>query len=141
MIRPYLHKDTEAIVSIWRLANQKSHPFLSDAYLETMQKVIQKRFVELSETHLYEQDGISIGFISAIEDDIAGLYVLPQYQRHGVGRTLLTHVLLQRDRVKLDVFARNRAGHRFYQRYGFVEIARRFDDTSGHEIIRMGYPP
>nr|WP_298921601.1 GNAT family N-acetyltransferase [uncultured Roseobacter sp.] len=141
MIRPFAAQDTETIVSIWRVASQKSHPFLSDAYLDILQKIIRKRFVELAETWIWEQQGVPVGFISVLEDDVTGLYVRPECQHQGIGRALLNFILSQRETVKLDVFARNRSGHRFYLRYGFAEIGRRFDDTSGHEIVRMSYAP
>ncbi len=141
MLRPYATEDTEAIMSIWRLANQQSHPFLTVAFLASMQNVIQKLFIDLAETWVWEKDGVPVGFLSLLQDEISALYVLPEHQQQGVGRALLAYALQQRDTVKLDVFARNRSGHRFYERFGFVEVNRRFDQTSGHEIIRMCYTP
>ncbi|WP_227269288.1 GNAT family N-acetyltransferase [Roseobacter weihaiensis] len=141
MIRAFAFQDTEAIVSIWRLASQTSHPFLSGAYLDSLQNVIRKRFIDLAETWVWQDEDLPVGFVSVLQGEIAGLYVLPEHQSRGIGRALLSHVLSSLGTVKLDVFARNRAGHAFYRKIGFFEIGRRFDDTSGHEVIRMCYAP
>lgn len=141
MIRPYAEGDMDVLIAIWRAANELSHPFLSAAFLDTTQNVIRRVFVDLADTWIFEENGVRVGFVSLIENELSGLYVLPDYQGKGYGRAMLNMAVADRGALKLDVFGRNRSARVFYQKYGFQETGQRFDDLSGHHLIRMTYEP
>lgn len=75
--------------------------------------------------------------------EIMLLYVLPEWQRKGLGKKLLSHTL-RKMRGKgyksavLDTAEKNAAARRFYEKFGFTErktaVSRKFDD-----VIRVIY--
>ncbi len=77
-----------------------------------------------------EAEGCVLGYASYTQDLIANLYVLPQFQRRGVGTALLEHVLRDRPNgISLWVFEQNVEAISFYERSGFETVTR----TSGED--------
>lgn len=79
---------------------------------------------------LAERQGAPLGYASGYREGgsiwLKKLYVLPQCQGQGVGRTLLNAVIaafVPADDVRLLVNNRNLAAQRFYERCGFVHVA------------------
>lgn len=85
-------------------------------------------------------DGCDIGTIAVVSQAdkivINKLYILPQYQRHGIGTLLVKGVLQQAEqqglRVRLQVLKVNPARW-LYERLGFEEV----DDTG--DYVQMEY--
>jgi GNAT superfamily N-acetyltransferase len=83
---------------------------------------------EPSEDVVVESDGRSIGLVGLSIDSakswvLERLYLLPAYQRHGIGsfllRSLIEAAKSERAVVRLTVLEVNPARH-FYERHGFV---------------------
>ena len=104
---------------------------------------------EIENPHLYfadakEESGKIVGLITAVplNDDvivIARLYVLPTYQRQGIGGRLMeqaVHMFPQHTVLRLDVEAENEKGLAFYRQHGFLEIGRRQDEVS-NEVLQV----
>ena len=79
-----------------------------------------------------------VGMITAHSHDelliIARLYVLPKFQRHGIGARLMEEsfrAFPQTRRVQLDVEEQNLKGRAFYLKLGFREVGVRTDDVAG----------
>lgn len=88
------------------------------------------------------RDGAVVaGVITARKKDDAivvdRLYVLPQYQRRGIGRQLLESsygTFRGAQRVRLTVEAQNRKGVSFYAKQGFRETARISEEVAGAHL-------
>lgn len=88
------------------------------------------------------RDGAVVaGAITARKQDdvivVGRLYVLPQYQRRGIGRRLLESsygTFHGAQRVRLTVEAENRKGVSFYAKQGFRETARIFEEVAGARL-------
>ena len=68
---------------------------------------------------------------------IARLYVLPKYQRQGIGKRLMEEsfrAFPQTRRVQLDVEEENPKGRAFYRKLGFREIRVKIDDIAGTKL-------
>jgi ribosomal protein S18 acetylase RimI-like enzyme len=68
---------------------------------------------------------------------IARIYVLPQFQRQGIGQRLIEEswrVFPQTRRVQLDVEEQNSKGRSFYRKLGFEEVGVRLDDVGGSKV-------
>lgn len=75
-----------------------------------------------------EEEGSVVGYASYTAELISNLYVLPKFQRRGVGTALLQHVLRDRPNgISLWVFEQNTGAIRFYESNGFETVTR----TSG----------
>ena len=82
-----------------------------------------------------------VGMITAHSHDelliIARLYVLPEFQRHGIGTRLMEEscrAFPQTRRVQLDVEEQNLKGRAFYLKLGFREVGVRTDDVAGTKV-------
>jgi ribosomal protein S18 acetylase RimI-like enzyme len=68
---------------------------------------------------------------------IARLYVLPEFQRQGIGEGLMEEsyrAFPQARRVQLDVEEQNRKGRAFYRKLGFWEVGVKIDDVAGTKL-------
>lgn len=79
-----------------------------------------------------------IGMITAHVDGqmlfVSRLYVLPSYQRNGIGRKLLEasySAFPETSLARLEVEDQNSVGKEFYRKLGFSEISRTEDDVFG----------
>ncbi|MBO9097113.1 MULTISPECIES: GNAT family N-acetyltransferase [unclassified Rhizobium] len=84
--------------------------------------------------HLFTQcemwgafDQVMLGFIAFTDEWIEQLYVLPNFQRIGVGRALLDIAKGRSPSLKLWTFQQNERARTFYERNGFAII----DETDG----------
>lgn len=141
MIRPYVASDKDAVLSIWRAASARAHPFLSPDLTDQAEAMIRDVFLDIAETWIAAECGRPAGFAALLGDEVGGLFVHPACQGRGHGRALLDHALARRCRLELDVFAANRAARHFYLRYGFREGRAQFNAFFGHPEIRMILDP
>lgn len=112
-------QDSDAIVALG--ASTNTFP-ISQSQLES--ELHQK----LSTVYVLEVDGQFAGYIDfwTIEDEIhiMGLSVTRPFQRQGMARRLLEHILKNHPHVKslyLEVRARNHGAIGFYKAFGFLE--------------------
>jgi ribosomal protein S18 acetylase RimI-like enzyme len=83
------------------------------------------------EVWVAEVDGRIVGILVLRGDSVDQLYVLPQFQRHGVGTRLLAQAKRGRGRLRLYTFEANEPARDFYEKHGFKAIA--FGDGTGNE--------
>lgn len=79
---------------------------------------------------IVEQDELT-GLIAFRENWVDHLYVLPEFQGHGVGAKLLDIAKTRNAELQLWTFERNRAARSFYEKRGFDAIE--FTDGAGNE--------
>lgn len=136
-IRKYHPEDTDAIVAIWLDASRIATPFLSADFLGKTRKQIREVWLPTAETWVYDEgDGVQ-GFIALIGNEVGGLFVHPDAQGRGIGRSLMDWASLHHEPLLTEVFEENTIGRRFYERYGFRETNRYFHKPTQQNMIRM----
>ena len=65
-----------------------------------------------------------VGFLALNGTDVHSLYLTPAARGQGIGKRLLDHAKVQHPRLSLFAFQANIGACRFYERNGFVEVAR-----------------
>jgi ribosomal protein S18 acetylase RimI-like enzyme len=68
---------------------------------------------------------------------IARLYVLPEFQRQGIGERLMEEshrAFPEIKRIQLDVEEQNPKARAFYRKLGFKEVGVRIDDVAGTQL-------
>lgn len=77
-----------------------------------------------------------VGFLATTPTTIAQLYIHTGYQGRGIGTRLLNIAKQESSgRLRLFTFASNKGAQRFYEKHGFVVIARGFEEEWGLEDI------
>ncbi|GAA0603662.1 GNAT family N-acetyltransferase [Kribbella sandramycini] len=106
------------------------HGFLSTSYWATgiPRELVAQALAGSLNVGVYAADGALVAFARAVTDRttfawIADVFVLPEYQGHGLGKfvvaTLLEHPELQG--LRSMMLATNDA-HELYRRHGFTEV-------------------
>ncbi|MCM3758827.1 GNAT family N-acetyltransferase [Sporosarcina aquimarina] len=142
MIRQMIEEDIAAVQHIARAT-------WKDTYKELLPEFVQQKFLdsaystpmllkrmEKTEVLIAERDGRAVGFFNMTQIDVDGdaeltaLYVLPDYQRQGIGMELFAGALtLLSDAMKLFVYVDdlNDPAKAFYEKLGF-ELLEVFDE-------------
>ena len=137
MIREYEEKDLKELLDVWYLASQVAHPFLDEAFFEQERRDIAKLYMPNSETWVYEINGVVVGFIALNGNEVGGLFVDPDFHRQGIGRALMDQARDTRDVLELDVFKANLVGRKFYEKYGFIQVAEHLHEETGFMQLRL----
>ncbi len=139
MIRKYTPPDTDAIITLWLEASAISHGFAGRAYWEAMTEEVRNTYLPRSVTHVYETEGEILGFISMLEDNVAGLFVSPSAQGRGIGSKLIDFVKACHPKLTLSVFKDNPRARKFYEREGFHPTGEGIDSATGFPEIYMAW--
>ena len=139
MIRIYQENDTEDVIEAWYQASLIAHPFLPDTFLAQEKVNLREIFLPRAQTWVCEKQGQVVGFMSLAGNEIGGLFVHPNWQRHGVGTSLVNNARSLHSILELDVFEANSLGRSFYASYGFVPVKTHRDEATGEMMIRLRY--
>lgn len=137
MIREYDHKDATELLDAWYSASRVGHPSLTEDFFEQERKNILALYLPNAETWVFELDGMVVGFIALIGDEVGAIFVHSQHHRRGIGKQLMDHATSIRESLELDVFEENSIGRSFYEKYGFREINRHMHEETGHMQLRL----
>jgi len=140
VIRRYQPSDVDAVIAIWEAANALAHPFLSTDFVNTVRTDMREIYLPNAETWVVEQDGEPVGFIAMIGTEIGGLFLDPRHHGKGLGRAMVDAVVAVKGPLRVDVFAENVIGRKFYDGYGFTAVDRYAHEPSGRTTIKMEMP-
>ena len=139
MIRKHKEKDLEQIINIWYKSSTLAHPFLSSSFVEKVKSDMTNIYIPNSETWVYEIDNSIVGFISMLDNEIGGLFVLPNNQSKGIGTKLVDFIKKVHSELEVEVFEKNFIGRAFYDKYGFEKIKKFYHKESENEVLRLKF--
>jgi putative acetyltransferase len=137
MIRLYRDDDLDRLIEVWYQASLLAHPFLSERFLNRERELIAGVYLPVAETYVYEKDGVLVGFIALMGDEVGAIFVDPALHGRGIGRALMDYARDLRTRLELDVFKENHIGRRFYARYGFKLVEEHKHGPSSQWLMRL----
>lgn len=136
-IRKHTPEDLDALMNVWETASVQAHSFLKADFVVLVREEMRVRYLPNSETWVYEDKGEIVGFISMVNNEIAGLFILPSTQRKGIGTQLADHVAKLHDELEVEVFEKNEIGRDFYNKYGFKLMYTYHHKQSGETVLRL----
>ena len=123
-IRRYEPADFDAVNDLWRRSRLRAFPDLQARKGHTAEEdreYFRDVVLVRHDVWVVELDGRVAGFLAIAGDFIDQLYVDPDHQRKGLGRTLIAHARrLSPSGLRLSTFQINHAGRAFYEGQGFV---------------------
>jgi len=137
MIRKHKKQHLDQIINVWYQSSTLAHPFLSPSFVAKVKSDMTNIYIPNSETWVYEVDHTIVGFISMLDNEIAGLFVLPNNHSQGIGTTLVDFIKKEHSDLEVEVFEKNRIGKAFYDKYGFKVIKKYNHEESGHDVLRL----
>ncbi len=137
MIRRYEADDLGDLLDAWYEASRVAHSFLTADFLAQEQSRIERQWLPMAETWVYEKDGRVVGFVSLIGNEVGAIFVTPLHQGLGIGRALMDQARAAREHLDLDVFEANEIGRAFYDAYGFERTGERIDEETGFPQLHM----
>ena len=72
-----------------------------------------------------------------IENEIGGLFVLPDNHSKGIGTKLVDFIAKENKVVEVEVFEKNKIGNAFYNKYGFKLIKQYVHEESDNVVLRL----
>ena len=140
MIRRYRDADLKELLDVWLLSARDAYHFLDESFFAAELVEIEKTWMPLAETWVYQHERRVVGFIALIGDAVGAIFVYPEMQGRGVGCALMDHARALRDRLELNVFKENEKGRRFYDRYGFRFVDEHVNEQTGRAELRLELP-
>ncbi|WP_191859286.1 N-acetyltransferase [Hanstruepera ponticola] len=137
MIRKHIPSDLEPILEIWYQSSTLAHPFLEDNFVEQVKTAMRDMYIPGSETWVYEENNNILGFISMMDNEIGGLFVLPNHHGNGIGTQLVNFIKPMHKRLEVEVFDKNTIGRAFYDKYGFEQMNHYFHKDSNQDVLRL----
>lgn len=137
MIRKHIEKDLEQILNVWYDSSTLAHPFLKLEFVEKVKSDMRNIYMPNSETWVYEKDKVIIGFISMMDNEIGGLFVMPNHLGNGIGTQLLDFIAKSHQDLVVEVFEKNKIGRAFYDKHEFHLIKEFMHQESGEKVLRM----
>ena len=137
MIRKHVENDLESIMKVWQESSTLAHPFLNATFVEKVRTDMRNLYIPNSDTWVYENDQGIIGFISMIDEEIGGLFVLPQNHSSGIGTKLVNYVSEFNEKLEVEVFEKNEIGRAFYNKYGFKLMKEFIHEDSCEKVLRL----
>ncbi len=139
IIRKREDKDNHVIMNIWYQASSLAHPFLEADFVEKVKYDLRYIYIPNTETWVFEDNNSVIAFISMIDNEIGGLFVLPNYHSRGIGTQMVNYIKRFHYELEVEVFEKNIIGRAFYKKYGFVQIKNYHHSESQNNVLRLYY--
>lgn len=140
LIREYVEQDLAELLSLWEAASAIAHPFLSQEFIASERENIVNIYLPNTETWIAEEDGLVVGFISLMGNEVGGIFISPNYQRKGIGRELMDQARSRRGELMVEVFAANNIGRDFYDKYGFELVEQKVHEPTGFDVLLLRLP-
>ncbi|PHM33091.1 N-acetyltransferase [Xenorhabdus innexi] len=139
MIRKFIKTDMEDVLVIWLEASIKAHHFVAADFWQSQVENMRNIYIPASEVYVYTQNQKAIGFYALHNDILAAIFVSPDSQGQGVGKTLLTDAKSRRAELTLSVYQENKSSYHFYLSQGFYVAEENKDETTGHPEYVMRF--
>ncbi len=126
VIRPYRSDDFESVTTLWRRAREQAFPDFQRRKghsFEEDQAYFRDVILANKDVWIVEVDEVPAAFMALAGDFIDQLYVDPDYQRIGLGESLLAHARrLSPRHLWLYTLQINTGGRAFYEKNGFHAV-------------------
>lgn len=138
-IRQYRESDLNAVLSSWENASKIAHPFLTEEFLNRERYNIPNVYLPNADTWVAEMDGVVVGFIALLGNEVGAIFVEPVFQGLGVGRALMDKAQELHGDLEVEVFQANSIGRKFYSSYGFQPMSEKNHQETGQTLLRLKF--
>lgn len=137
MIRKYRKTDLDEMVKIWYEASVTAHSFVPNSFWALHKSEMKEKYLPFAENFIFEEGGQLAGFISLVGERVCALFVAPEMQGRGIGRSLLEHAKTLKGKLSLKVYRENGSAFNFYEKCGFEAAGEEVDEHTGYVQVLM----
>lgn len=137
IIRKLMDSDIEELTEIWYKASIIAHNFIPKEMWESHKDELRYKYLPQAETYVAEHNNHLQGFISLLENYIGGLFVAPDKQGEGIGKSLLEQAKKMKRQLYVGVYSKNINAQKFYVNNGFKTVNQEVQEETGEMVINM----
>jgi len=124
--------DAKEIAVLFRFTVRNNLPYLPELHtpeedLEYFENIIKDQTVKV-----FQDEDRVVGFCAYKDSWLNHLYIMPEYQHRGIGKSLLDQAKADNSELHLWVFQKNTNAIDFYEKNGF-ELLKLSDDLTNEE--------
>ena len=125
-------QDYDELLTVWEASVRSTHHFLAEKDIQFYKPLIREQYFLAVELYIIRnREGKIAAFMGLSDELIEMLFVHPDEQGKGYGKTLLEFAVNERGFRKVDVNEQNKQAFRFYRNRGFEVISRDETDAQG----------
>ena len=125
-------QDYDELIQLWEKSVRSTHHFLTEESIQFYKPLIRNHYLSAVELSIIRNSHGKIAAFMGLSDElIEMLFVHPDEQGKGYGKTLLEFAVNERGFRKVDVNEQNEQAFRFYRNRGFEVISRDETDAQG----------
>jgi ribosomal protein S18 acetylase RimI-like enzyme len=121
-----MESESNSVVELWHTTKRDAYPYLPLEQARTLEddlRFFREKLCPRCDIWLAEKKRRLVGFLAIQGSYVDRLYVLPNFQRVGVGTALIEHAMTLSPRgLELHTHQKNTAAHNFYEKHGFVAV-------------------
>ncbi|MFD1862983.1 GNAT family N-acetyltransferase [Planococcus chinensis] len=137
VIRPYESAYAEKVVRLWRASKEEAIGQKEIHSVESHVHFLDEMLPKAYQIHLAFEDQEVVGLVVFNAEELNQLYVAPEHQGKGIGQQLLDFSKAHSGgSLFLYTFEVNRNAQRFYEKNGFVEIGRGYENEENLPDIK-----
>ena len=125
-------QDYDELLTVWEASVRSTHHFLTEENIQFYKSLVRNQYFQAVELYIIRnREGKIAAFMGLSDELIEMLFVHPDEQGKGYGKTLLEFAVNERGFHKVDVNEQNEQAFRFYRNRGFEVISRDETDAQG----------
>lgn len=125
--------DRDSLFDIWVRSVQATHSFVSREDIHSMIPQVRE-YLACRRTEFWvvcSELGGAVGFMGMSGNVVESLFLVPDFQRRGLGKQLVAQAQSQHSELQVDVNEQNTSAVAFYHSCGFVSQGRSEVDDQG----------
>lgn len=138
-IRQYKKPDLNGLLSCWENASRIAHPFLTEEFMHKERHNIPNMYLPNADTWVSEINGVVVGFIALLGNEVGAIFVEPDFQDRGIGSALMNKGKELHGNLEVEVFEANSIGRLFYSNYGFKPLFEKIHEETGNKVLRLKF--
>lgn len=142
IIRPATTADAQRLIAVWEDSVRATYHFLNAADIDFYRPYLLAGLAG-GEVWVADIEDQPAGFSTLVGKNVlAMLFVDPAFQRHGIGRGLITHARALKGPLTVTVNEQVEGNITFYEKCGFVVLGRSETDDAGnpYPVVFMTQP-
>jgi putative acetyltransferase len=130
-VRRARRSDRAALLDIWWRSARATHHFVLPHEFAALRRDVEALRLERLDTWVLCSGARRCGFLVMDDNDVAALFIAPEWLGRGGGRLLLQHARTLAGPLTVQVNEQNDAALAFYRAGGFVVVGRSATDSAG----------